>query len=146
MMNDMNAMVGEECHIYWLNVINNTFKSSKWNKWFIVSIVMLPAFKHEWHVQTALCFWQTNCMLMCCCRVIKWTMSASGAGCYRTRRPSLCPDGFCLEECVSPSQMTVTHPPSTRPWLALHTVSRNPRWINVLTYCMPTYASEFTWG
>lgn len=57
------------------------------------------------------------------CRVTRWTMSASGTGSYKTRKPSLCPDGFSLEECVSHWPMTATRLPSTRRSLASHTVS-----------------------
>lgn len=63
------------------------------------------------------------CCCCCCCRAIRWAMSASGPGSSSTRTPSRCPGGFCLEECTSRSPTTATHPPSTRPWLASHTVS-----------------------
>lgn len=51
----------------------------------------------------------------CCCRAIRWAMSASGPGSCWTKTPSHCPGGFCLEECASRSPTTATHPPSTRP-------------------------------
>lgn len=57
------------------------------------------------------------------CRATKSTTSASGRGSSRTRRPSRCPDGSCLEACVSRSPTTATRPPSTRRWLESHTVS-----------------------
>lgn len=56
-------------------------------------------------------------------RATKWTTSASGRGCSRTRRPSRCPDGSCPEACVSRSPTIATRPPSTRRWLESHTVS-----------------------
>lgn len=81
--------------------------------WLRVSILLYLVHHRKWS------------MYVSCApgRATKWTTSASGHGSSRTRRPSRCPDGSCLEASVSHSPTTATPPPSTRHWLESHTVS-----------------------
>lgn len=58
------------------------------------------------------------------CRGRRWTMRSSGFGCCTTKTLSPSRGGCSQEGSMSPSLMTVTPQPSTRPWLESHTVSK----------------------
>lgn len=56
-------------------------------------------------------------------RVKRWTMRNSETGCCITKRPSRFLGGCCPVECMLPSRMTVTPPPSIKLLPASRTVS-----------------------